>query len=253
MIRHLIIIALLLLTTLSGCGVKGDLVPKGKPLPAAPGVATVQQQGNDILLSWAIPTANQDGSPLVDLQQFIIYRLPYVPGDYCSECRDPDTDHVRIHLDRPEPAIRVGDRLYLRDTDLPLDEGYRYRIIPLNSFDDRGAEAVAHRVLIEPPQPPISPNIIPHDRSLRLQWEIEKDQNEKIEQLGVNIYRTTDDKPFSPRPINSQPITGQKHDDFNLDNQQLYRYALRSVIKINSQIIESAFSETITATPAPEF
>ena len=244
-------LTLFLLLSIYGCGVKGPLVVKGKPLPSAPGSPMVQQQGSDALLSWSIPTVNQDGTPLDDLKQFAIFRLPYHPGEYCAECRDPSTGHIRIHLDHPEPAIRVENRIYLRDPDLPLNEGYRYRIIPLNSRDDLGTDVVTHLVMLPAPQPPNAPQAIEYDRSLRIKWTSGTRQPDQGQLIGVNIYRAVGDEPFGLHPINSEPLTDEVYNDIGLENNQAYRYGLRNVAQINEQIIESGLSAPVTATPKP--
>ena len=243
---------LILLLTLSGCGIKGELVQKGKPLPSAPVNPTVQQQGSDALLSWTIPTTNQDGTALDNLQQFLVVRLTYRPGDYCEECRDPGTGQIHIYLDRPEPAIRVEDRLYLRDPNLPLNQGYRYRIVTINSRGEPGAEILTHLVMLPAPQPPSALQAVTLDRSLRIKW-LSASPPEQGQLLGVNIYRAVGDTPFKPRPLNSEPLTDELYNDFGLENGQAYRYGLRSVIRIDDQIIESAISEPVTATPNSEF
>lgn len=251
-IRGLLITPLVLMA-LSGCGVKGALVKKGEPLPAAPGAVQLQQQGGDALLSWAIPTLNQDGSALLDLQRFTITRLPYRPGDYCDECRDSGSDAIQIHLERPEPAARIGDRLYLRDPGLPLDSGYRYTITPFTAGDKAGASATAHRVLSTPPPAPTELRVTLHDRSVRIDWTLPPLPTDAGEWLGVNVYRATGATKLPPTPVNSEPVTGSHYDDFNLVNGQEYRYALRGVIRIDDRVIESDVSGQVSATPRPEF
>ena len=244
---------ILLLLALAGCGVKGTPVQIGKPLPAAPDSLTLQQKGNDLQLAWTIPTVNQDGSDLLDLNYFVISRLSYRAGDYCDECLDSGTDQLKIYLDFPVPATRIGNRLYLSDLDLPHNVGYRYRVTPINSRGESGAETRAHRTML---MPPLAPNVLQtvvSDRSLRLNWTIETVSTEKITLIGINLYRAVGDTPFSPHPLNSHPITDDQYHDFGLDNGQTYRYGLRSVIEIDGQQIESELSEIVAATPISEF
>ncbi len=244
---------LILLLALSGCGVKGPLVQKGKPLPSAPGSPTLQQQGSDALLSWSIPTVNQDGTTLDNLDQFLVVRLTYLPGDYCEECRDPGTGQIHIYLDRPTPAIRIKDRLFLRDPDLPLNQGYRYRIVAINTAGEAGSEILTHRVMLPAPLIPNQPQAVVLDRSLRIKWTAETSPPQQGQLLGVNLYRAIDDAPFGPRPLNSKPITDELYNDFGLENNRAYRYALRNVIKVDDQVIESALSEPVIATPKTIF
>lgn len=243
---------MLLSLALSGCGVKGKLIQAGKPLPAAPSGVTLQQKGDDLLLSWRAPTMNQDGTPLSDLHYFAVFRLPYRAGDYCDECIDPEREPVRIYPDLPAPALLFDNRYYLTDLNLPQDIGYRYRIVPVNRRGERGAEARINRIVYLPPPPPAAFQIKARDRSLHLSWEVETTPAQgKL--IGVNIYRAVGDRPFDPQPLNSEPSMENRYDDFNLVNDQSYRYFLRSVIEIDGEPIESNATESISATPKAGF
>ena len=170
-----------------------------------------------------------------------------------SHVRDNGSDQIKIYLDLPAPATRIGNRFYLSDRDLPHNVGYRYRVIPVNASAEAGAEARTHRTMLPAPPAPTAFQIKTLDRSLRLSWETGTVAAEQGRLLGTNLYRTVGDKPFESQPLNSQPITDGQYHDFGLDNNQTYRYGLRSVIEIDGQQIESAMTETIEATPKSEF
>ncbi len=243
----------ILLLALSSCGVKGRLVQAGKPLPAAPTGLTLQQKGEDMLLAWTAPTLNQDGTQLSDLHHFAVSRLSYRPGDYCDECLATDANQIRIYPDLPAPALLINNRFYLRDSDLSHNVGYRYQIVAVNSRGESGAEAKQHRIMLPPPPAPTSVQIKALDRSLQLKWETETGQTEQGRALGVNLYRAIGDGYFEPQPLNSEPISDGQYDDFNLVNDQLYRYRLRSVIEVNGQRLESTATGTVEGRPRTEF
>lgn len=242
-----------LLLVLSSCGVKGRLVQAGKPLPAAPAGLTLQQKGEDLLLAWTAPTLNQDGTPLVDLHHFTVSRLSYRPGDYCDECLATGANPIKIYPDLPSPALLINNRFYLNDSDLPHNVGYRYRVVAVNGRGESGGEAERHRIMLPPPPPPTALQIKVLDRSLQLKWESETGQTVQRRALGVNLYRAVGDGHFEPQPLNSEPISNDQYDDFNLVNDQVYRYRLRSVIEIDGQRLESAATETVEGTPRTEF
>ena len=247
------IAVLILLFTLSGCGVKGRPVKTGEPLPTAPADLTLQQKGDGMLISWKIPTMNQDGTPLTDLEYFSISRLSYRPGDYCDECLDSGTDLIQVYLGLPTPAIRTGNRLTLSDLNLPHNVGYRYRIIPVNSHNDAGGEARGHLVMLPPPPAPLALKVEVFDRSLTLKWEMPVIQADQGQLIGANIYRSVGAAPFATEPLNNQPITDGQYQDFGLVNNQAYRYSLRSVMQKDNIRVESSFTEPIVATPSAEF
>lgn len=107
--------------------------------------------------------------------------------------------------------------------------------------------------MLPPPPAPTSLQIKTLDRSLQLKWESETGQTEQTRALGVNLYRAVGDGPFEPQPLNSEPISDGRYDDFNLVNDQLYRYRLRSVVEIDGQRLEGAATETVEGTPTTEF
>ena len=74
------------LFALASCGKKGPVRPLLKPLPQAPAAVTVRQQGETTLLSWTLPTRNQDASSLTDLQGFAVYRMEYDPVEGWPGC-----------------------------------------------------------------------------------------------------------------------------------------------------------------------
>jgi hypothetical protein len=247
------IVVLLLLLVLTGCGVKGQPVQAGKPLPAAPAELTVRQIGADLQLAWTIPTVNQDGTPLTDLSYFAISRLSYRAGDYCDECLDAGSERVKIYLDLPTPAIRIENRFYLRDFDLPLNVGYRYRVIPINSRGEAGTEVKTHRVMFQPPSAPTALQAKAFDSSLRLNWEPVFIPEEQGQLLGTNLYRAVGDRPFGPYPLNSQPLADGQYQEYGLENGETYRYGLRSLVEFDGEQIESEMSEVIEASPVSEF
>lgn len=238
----------LTLLFLTACGVKGDLQLKGEPSPQPPAAFTLKQQGDEMLLSWNPPTLNQDGSPLTDLTGFRIDLYTYHPDRFCQECRDQETI-ASIRVVNPAPAFIKNNTIYYRDSGLDLESGYRYRVYPFTDSGQVGPTAEARRTMLPPPAAPEATRAEELDRGIRLFWNLPDNIQEYGELLGVNIYQGESNTAFDPDPVNVEPVKGNNFDHFGLNNGTTYHYALRSVILADKQVVESALSPVIEATP----
>jgi len=238
---------LCLLLLLTGCGIKGPLQPKSVALPAAVGELQLLQQGEELVLLWRAPTANQDGSTLTDLAGFNIYRLSYLPEDYCDECRDPQFPVASLVVDDPNTLRGADGSFRWRDHYVAVGSGYRYTVLAMTTGDLAGAATKIHRVVLPPPPSPAAFSAIPLDRGARLNWTRPAELDPAAEWLGVQVYRGSDDGPLQPLP--GEARLDDHYDDFGLENGQSYRYGLRSVVRINGQPIASDMGEVITVVP----
>jgi predicted small lipoprotein YifL len=243
------ILLLTLVLLLAGCGRKGPVRPALLPLPAAPENLTLQQRGDSLLLAWDIPQRNQDGSALTNLQGFRVLRMRFDAGKDCPECRDTSIPLRELDLEYLRQATRIGNRLFLRDSDLLPDFGYRYRIVPFTRAGHEGATATIQGSYLTPPPAPTGLVASGLDRMARLQWQGTPDERPEAVQVGYRVYRRLDEQPFPPQPVNRQPVIEPVFDDFGLENGRLYHYSVTSVVRIGEQTVESALSESAAAIP----
>ncbi len=244
-IINLIIIGLLLL---AGCGVKGDLQPKGTSEPSGPSSLDLRQQGDMIQLRWDIPTSSQDGSRLKDLAGFRINLYTYLPDQYCGECKDQETV-ATISAGQPDPAIIADGNIYLRLPHPGPGQGARYRVYPFTDSGKSGPFAEARQVIGHPPMAPVDIKINAIDRGANLLWTLPEGVQDYGDLLGINIYRGESVNNLNPEPINPQPVKGNNFDDFGLENDKNYHYGLRTVVKIEKTVVESGMSDIVEATP----
>jgi len=247
-LRKLLILPLFLLL-LAACGKKGPVRPLLQALPAAPQNLIVQQQGKRFLLSFGLPTRNQDGSPLTDLQGFQIYKMKYDPAQDCPECRDTSVLLQSIDLDYLRGVRRSGDRFELWDSGLEAGFGYQYRVVPVNRKGAAGLPAVVKRQYFPPPSAPMALQATAHDQMARLQWQPLPAGGPAGELEGYNVYRRRPGSPFPSLPVNHTPVKKSPYEDFGLENGTTYEYALRSVLKVSGVEVEGPLSNTVAATP----
>ena len=240
---------MMVLLVLAGCGKKGPVQPLKQPLPAAPRELALRQVGMRFLLAWDIPKVNQNGSPLTDLQGFRIYRMRFDLAEDCPECRDTSVLREEIDLDYLRDATRRGDRLYFWDSEPKTGFGYKYTIVPFTRRNRDGAPAQVRRPMVVPPLPPAGLSASGRDRMVRIQWEPMTEDRQGVEWLGYNLYRREAGEPFPPRPLNREPLMNTSYEDFDVQNQKTYVYALRSVVRILDTPVESPLSDPAEATP----
>lgn len=248
---RLTLLALLLLTLspLTACGRKGPVRPQLAALPAAPTELQLIQQGEDFLLSWAIPERNQDGAPAEDLFGFHIYRLAYVAADGCPTCRDPDELVATIVLTRPEPATRLGKRLYWRDPAVAPGTGHAYLVVPVTIGGYEGNSAAVYRAWLTPPPAPHELRTEAGAGQVRLTWTPPSSLPDGQQLLGYNIYRRPLGSGYPPVALNAEPLREPRLTDLIGEAGREAGYRVTTVVRDGDQLLESAPSPESAASP----
>lgn len=249
--RLTLLLALLMgIAALTACGKKGPVRPRLAVLPAAPTEAYIAQQGDDFQLSWRIPEMNQDGTAAEDLRGFNIYRLIYLAADGCPTCRDPEELVAAIDLIRPEPAVRLGKRIYWRDPAVAPGTGHAYLVVPVTIGGQEGAGIGIYRPWEVPPPPPLELRAIADIGQVRLNWNPPPVLPDGQELLGYNLYRRATGQPFPPIALNTAPLSETQLSDFAAPAGREVGYRLTTVVRKGDQVLESVPSTEVTATPA---
>ncbi|PLX89081.1 MAG: hypothetical protein C0618_02900 [Desulfuromonas sp.] len=126
---------------LLACGKKGPVRPLNQPEPAAVETVELTQQGNNLQLSWSLPSRNRDGSVLTDPPVVEIYRSLYEPENDCPSCPTTGEPIAIIDPDYPAPATLERGIYRFIDSDISPGQGYRYRLIPRTAQGQAGAKA----------------------------------------------------------------------------------------------------------------
>jgi len=102
----------------AACGKSGPPLPPLRLVPAPVSAVVAQRTGNEVLLTFTLPTANANGPGPVDLQYVEIYGGTIAPGATAPANRDllvPKHLVGRIEVKqpvpegKPQPAERPGD------------------------------------------------------------------------------------------------------------------------------------------------
>ncbi len=246
--RPALLIAIILIAMIVGCGKKGPVRPKLATLPAAPEDVTLRQQGNLFVLGWAAPSVNLDGSRIENLSGFRIKRLTYAAEDGCPTCREPQLEVAEIDLRYPEHAQQVGNRFYWRDLDIRPGNGYRYAIMPVTVGDLEGPGATVHLAVMQPPPAPANLQVSAGDKQVSLEWQ-KPALPQDMQLVGYNLYRRQAKRTFSIVPVNAEPLRTNKLLDRGLDNGRAYEYRVSTLVKVGEQLLESTAGKPALITP----
>ena len=251
--RHRAGPALLLVSFLAlllpACGRKG---PPVAPRPAVPAAVPVSAaaEGQTVLLRWARPTRNADGSPLTDLNHFVLLRtaepLPGGPAEGASPPRLVDA----VPAVRPENATVEGETYrYVDGTREPLASGIRY-IYQIIAVTDRGISGSPASAVVEvhpPPAPPRALRAEVGEGVVTLAWQAALPGGAP----PVSAYHVYREEAGSPGPvrITRYPVQGTRYVDLNVQNERPYRYTVRAVAGEGSSARESEPAGPAEAVP----
>lgn len=234
--------ALLCLVLLAACGNKGPVRPLETVQPNPVQAPELRQQGDALLLGWQLPATEQDKAPLVD-----IYRSSYDPQDQCPECFDRSTLLASINPELPQPAQLSGKRYLLFDRQLQAGTGYQYKLIVRDRDGELSRPVILRQSFSEPVPAPQQLSGEPRDSSVLLQWQASPlAPGDQL--LGYLLYRYSGTAPQF-YPLNAQPLTEPRYEDFSLKNGTRYHYRLRALVQRGKQQIESLASDELSVTP----
>ena len=123
--RATVIALMLLVSTISACGRKGE--------PRAPELATPQtiknlsarSENTGVVLTWSRPTAYVDGKELTDLTSFVIFRKDLSLS--CPDCPVPYRPLTTVNVEDRERFVKLKQYRFIDDNVQPKTI-YRYRV-----------------------------------------------------------------------------------------------------------------------------
>jgi len=220
-------------------------------LPQSVTAAELTQRGNGFLLRWKMPTDNQDGTRLDDLDHVEIRRIFATPAEFCSECPTPWPLIARISPQLPAPAKRVKQTYLLVDGGAETGQVAHYRLTALNREGHASLPVDLQRVWRTPQAAPVLVESAVGDRSVTLEWRPSPGP-EGATPVGYQLYRREAESEFSLLPMTIRPLEKPEFSDYGLLNGHAYVYRITSLSEIDGQRYESLPSADILVVPTAE-
>jgi predicted small lipoprotein YifL len=233
----------------TGCGKKGPLVYPEMLVTSAPSDVSVQQFGNSAKLSFVLPSKDLAGRNLAGLSGIAIMKRDEISGQIsvCSSCTSDFILFRKLNLDLlPPEARRYGSLLVLIDGDVQAGRTYTYRVSAITKDRLEGPSSVPLTIAMEPSFPPPELKVLSHPTEIRLEFSGLPPRGGAL--LGYNIYRTLNGDVFPLLPLNKVPMLGNVFVDSGLERRTLYKYAVRTVVRLPSgSTAESSLSSEVDA------
>jgi predicted small lipoprotein YifL len=243
----------------AGCGKKGPPVAPEKRLPAAPTGMSATVEADSIVVNWSIPRSRVDGTPLRDVALVRLHRRAEAEGEPAKSAMVSSGEVVGwdeiayIKLDAPGPAVVAGNAVkWIDRRGLVLGRRYVYVATVVDSTGRWSAPSERLPVLyLAAPRPPPTLTAVPGEGEARLAWQPPAgliDGSPPSSELTYVILRGTGaEGPLAA--ITGEPVGGTSFVDRGLDNETLYRYAVRAVRREGGTAAYSEPSAPATVTP----
>ena len=229
----------------AGCGKKGPLIPPDALVPAPVSDLAVAQKGERFQVTWSIPSRQQGGAPLDNLQGFMLFRRPVLPPEQdCEECPSAYATLGRYDLDYLQGALRIGNKLLVEDANLNRGSSYQYKVrsYTRDRAQSRDSNLPRHTLLVPPPAPTLQAAA----NAASVTLTITAPAPEQGALVGYNIYRREAGE-AEAFPLTRSPIKNTTFEDTQAIFGKRYSYRVTSIAEVNKETVESAPSTEVEA------
>ncbi len=237
----------LLILALVSCGKKANPVIPVKILPKEVDTLGYQVKGKSLVVSWAIPKQNTDGSPLKDLMGFKVRKGQWPTRDFCATCPEQFQETLWIDLKGPElPDVLIEqEQIQVTYNNLQPGNTYLFQVTAVAKSEQAGAPSKTLRVVWDLPlRAPTDLQAKPKGQGLTISWApvqalIDGSPAEGL--TGYSLFRRLEKGPWVK--INREPIQDTSYFDEGLQEGVSYTYQVKALRKVYGQDLESEGSE----------
>lgn len=246
MTRISLVVLLALCLGLVACGKKDMPVPMGAIHPKSINDLQYIITPNGVELNWTIPTRNVDGSPILALKGFELYKA-VISEDSCKGCPIAFESPVFLPM---ETVSKSGQKMFYEDRTLKKGQRYAFEIRTVKAFMNRSEPS--NRVIFTwhpPASPPSQPIAVSMVDGLGLSWSPPLTWTDGtalnlpvfyrvyVQKEDEDGWKLIKDRLSSPSFIHLEAKTLNKP----------LRYRITAVSDHNGTLIESAPSPEVTA------
>ena len=196
-----------------------------------------------LLLDWSVPKENTDKSALTDLAGFKILRSEgLLVGEECKGCGEKKKVVHEMKWNGKEEEKKKRVAILFED-----QEARRVYVYQVVSTNRRGnPSAPSNPVTVYWDHPPHAPRMVKGekgDRRVELHWDTVEGAT------GYNVYRRLEEREFSIRPLNREPLTTTHFSDLNVENERKYIYSVRAIRRVVKTDVEGKGSIEVPIIP----
>lgn len=235
--------AFLAFGALFGCGYKTSPRPPTATVPARVGFIDAHGYPGKIVLRWAVPVVNTDGSELRDLSGFKVFRQRFPFRERCDDCDLQQEIHTNVDFHSPTNATIAQGAVKLVDTSVTPDSTYAYRVAAYNLQGVTGPLSETFTVDYAAPPPAPTGLTAEYERNgIKLKWDA------PAIPAGIRYYRVY--RGSSPNGEDLEPLGHTKwadpmYTDTSAPAEQAFYYRVRAVKVEDGFPVESPPSELV--------
>ncbi|MDD3295199.1 MAG: lipoprotein [Geobacteraceae bacterium] len=236
---------LFLVLFLSACGKRGPLVPPEALVPAPIKDLRVEQKGAGFLVCWSGPGKQEWGGPLDGLAGFRVFRRIVLPPDQdCEGCPSAYRIVKTVDPEYLQDVRRSGSLYCFFDRDLTGGTTYQYKAVSLQK--DGAISRDSNRARKRFSSPPMPPQLAlePAPEGVTLRWQPGPLPTGAVLE-GFSVYRKRAEGMMPLNPVVLVLPDADGFSDFRMEHGVKYLYAVRSVVRVDGELVESELSNEV--------
>ncbi len=240
-------VAILLCVICAGCGKKLFPVPPGKLRPETVEDLAARVTPQGIELSWSVPVRNMDGSPMIELDSFELFKEAVPLDQFCKGCPPKFDQVIKIPFGaNPEEARKM---LY-EDRTVTTGMHYRYAVRAVKGILSKSDMSnIVSVVWHAPPEPPEDLSALPVKQGIRLEWKPPAqwtDGTPVDEPLSYSVLRREEK---SEKWKHLSDINTTRFVDDNARVDRIYSYRVAAFMNFHGTKIVGEFAEVSSVVP----
>ncbi len=242
-----VLAVVILLLGCYGCGKKLFPVPPGKLRPEPVEDLSARVTPDGIELSWSVPVRNMDGSPLVEIKSFELFREEVPLDQYCAGCPPNFGEPLVIPFDAKPAEAR---KMLYEDRTVRPGMHYEYAVRAVKGILNKGdmsnrVGAVWHA----PPEAPQDVMATAVPEGIRLTWQPPSHWTDGApveEQLSYRIFRREEK---AEKWKHLADVTATEFIDRNARTDRIYSYRVAAFFNFHGTDVEGEYASVSNVAP----
>ncbi|MDX9896963.1 MAG: hypothetical protein RBS34_16050 [Desulfofustis sp.] len=235
-----------------GCGFKTDPVPPASIVPEAIDDLRYTVDDKGVTLNWTYPVETIQGSNIVDISAFDVYRATVALEDVCDTCPIPFGEPMEIPggetVEAGKPKVAVYQTSLLRP-----GHKYFFKVRSRTSWWAASADSnIVSFVWTQPPVAPAGLSATPGDSLISLSWEPVTtlvDGRPVEGSITYQLLRSEEGKEFEAL---GEPSAATSYRDSLVINGRKYFYKVQSLLSYQGHLVNGGMSAIISAEPVDQ-
>ena len=273
----LVLIAAAIMTAVIGCATPGEPTPRHPVVPQTVQNLTARQQGDAVVLDFALPVTSTEREPLPATPTIEIYRAVFAPSSTIASGAPAQTAPPRlvdtipgdsVETYQTDGSIEFADPLAADEIAANAGRDFVYTVRTRVSKARASADSNWATVQVYPPPVPIADlRARSTEHAIVLDWTAPQQTTtgSQLSNLGYRVYRAdlgtstaaavpeSGESQMQPALMFLANTQATQFQDTGFEFNHTYEYRVRSFAQVGSTSVESGDSNLVTISPKDVF